>query len=460
MTKFLPKIPLDFSRGHQRPAQEFDVRLRQTLMLPDRQKFRQLRPERQRPLAAQHIVQLIPLRFVHLQPLRQPGAFHQPGHALAHQRPAQAGKGGLAHVVYAQIGQYPADVAQKQRVGGQNQHLLGQHRFLQLIQQPCHPVQGDGGFAAARYALYAQGRKGVETDHRILLRLNGGDDLPQSGGGHLAQRVGQVFFLPGQPGVLHVFQLPVGDGEHALQAQFAFDPAVRGLVADPADLARIVQVGDRASPVRDPNLIGGRFQHAPAAQIDGTFFSGLQVAQHRCIGVRHEIQPGEIGLTAAQTQLVQAAQLVSDDELLHLRVGTAVVQHLDQPVVAVHDAQIVFQFLPLAADDLQGVGKMLFFVCPFPGGKSGCFHEEMYLRIFNRMQCSGFMGVSRPRPAGRDSRGKKGAGGAQRKKEMQIFAGPTEKARLSYPEEKRFLLRQTCGDAEVFSFDHTKGKIV
>jgi len=84
----------------------------------------------------------------------------------------------------------------------------------------------------------------------------------------------------------------------------------------------------------------------------------------------------------------------------------------------------------------------------------------MYLRIFNRMQRSGFMGVSRPRPAGRDSRGKKGAGGAQRKKEMQIFAGPTEKARLSYPEEKRFLLRQTCGDAEVFSFDHTKGKIV
>ena len=133
MPKFLPEIPLDLLAGHQRSAQKFHVFLWQTAALPHRQKFRQLRPERQRTLAAQHVVQHIPLTFVHLQPLRQTGAVHQLGHPLAHQHPAQTGKGGLPHVIHTQIGQNSADVAQKQRVGSQNQHLLGQHRFLQLI---------------------------------------------------------------------------------------------------------------------------------------------------------------------------------------------------------------------------------------------------------------------------------------------------------------------------------------
>ena len=160
-------------------------------------------------------------------------------------------------------------------------------------------MQGDGGLAAARYALYAQGRKRVEADHCVLLRLNGGDHFPQTGGSHLAQRVSQVFFLPGQPSVLHVLQLPVRNGEHALQTQLALDLAVGRFVADPPDLPGIVQVGHRAAPVRHTHLIRRRFQHAPTAQIDGAFFPGLQVTQYRRAGVRGKVQPGEIGLTAA-----------------------------------------------------------------------------------------------------------------------------------------------------------------
>lgn len=180
----------------------------------------------------------------------------------------------------------------------------------------------------------------------------------------------------------------------------------------------------------------------------------LQVAQYRRAWVRGEVQPGEIGLTAAQTQLVQTAQLVLDDELLHRRVRAAVVQHLDQPVVAVHNTQIVFQLFPFVHDDLQRFSQMLFFGCPFLRRKRSRFHKEIYLRIFDRMQRSPFMGGSQPRPAGRKPRWIGMRAALSGKKRCKGSPGNEKRP----PSLAGAVFRQTCGDAEVFSFSQQRDK--
>ena len=59
----------------------------------------------------------------------------------------------------------------------------------------------------------------------------------------------------------------------------------------------------------------------------------------------------------------------------------------------------------LVHDDLQRFSQMLFFGCPFLRRKRSRFHKEIYLRIFDRMQRSPFMGGSQPRPACRSRAG-------------------------------------------------------
>ena len=163
-------------------------------------------------------------------------------------------------------------------------------------------MQRDGGFPAAGRALHQQVLRKRMADHDVLLRLDGGDDLPQPVGGDAAQHALQICLLGDDAAVEQADQLPLFHGQHPFEGQLTLDAPVRRLIIHPADLAGVVQVGGGGTPVHHDGSQCDGIQHTPAAQIPGL----------RLLPGRREVQPGEVCLAGSHAQLPQTVQLVAE----------------------------------------------------------------------------------------------------------------------------------------------------
>ena len=130
-------------------------------------------------------------------------------------------------------------------------------------------MQRDGGFAASRRALHHQmGVQGM-ADHDVLFRLDGGHNFPQAVCGDAAQYALEVRFLGDDAAVEEADQFPLLHGQHPLQGQFALHAAVRRLVIHLSDLAGVIEIGDRRTPIHYDGCQRHGIQHAPTAQVPG-----------------------------------------------------------------------------------------------------------------------------------------------------------------------------------------------
>ena len=118
-----------------------------------------------------------------LDPARLRGLARAADHAGEH-----GADGGQHHLGLAEGRQHLLDVAQEGRVGSDHQHPAAGELLAVGVEQVGGAVQRDDGLAGARTALDHQDPGQPGADDRVLLGLDGGDDLRHPAGAVGRQR--------------------------------------------------------------------------------------------------------------------------------------------------------------------------------------------------------------------------------------------------------------------------------
>jgi hypothetical protein len=162
----------------------------------------------------------------------------------------QLGLRGEQHTGLAERGQYLLDVAQKRRVGADDQHRSLGEQFALLVQQEGGAVQRHGRLAGAGAALHDQHTAVRGADDGVLLGLDGPHDVAHAAGARGVQR-GQQHTVA--VGVLEAGAFVVGEVQD-LVVQFGDRAALGGDVAAPPQTHRGVPGGEveRAGHRRPP----------------------------------------------------------------------------------------------------------------------------------------------------------------------------------------------------------------
>ena len=395
MAQVLQKNLLQLRTIHQDDPGHSESLLRKDSALQAIQKALQFFHEFQGAFEPRSLPGFLPLRFLHEEIPFQGGVTADFRHPGPHTGPAPAFESSLHDTLDTQIRQDLGDIRKEQRVRRQDHHVLGPERVTEGIEQIGNPMEGDSGFPAARRALDHQIRIQRMANDDILLRLDGVHYILQAVGGHAAQRILQIILLRDDVAVEEAEQTAAPDGQHPLQRQFSADLSVGRFIIHGADLAGIIEIGNRGAPVHDHRIQRDRIQDAPAAQIPGF---------RRAAG-RDEIQPGKKGLGGSQTQLAEPVQLNLKQLHGHLLLLIRILLHLYVRALPGLRAGQGFQVGDFTVDHVAGplktaefffrirmIGKIcLFHISPFDGetAKSLCritLFAEAY-SIFGLQAC-------------------------------------------------------------------------
>lgn len=177
------------------------------------------------------------------------------GH-FVEKRARDLGEVGFGDSLLTQLWKDVGDVVPEDSVGGQDHDIVRAQGVFEAVEQKRYAVQRDGRLTRTSHSLENEYPRRFVANHRILLALNGRDDVLHSVVGRLAQLALQNIVADVQRTVEHELQGPVLDLVLTLGGDVTVDPAARRLDKRRPRLEVVVEAGNRRAPIVYAYLMG------------------------------------------------------------------------------------------------------------------------------------------------------------------------------------------------------------